>query len=41
MGHVPQEEIAEKSANDLRGWLARTFAPVEPAGAPLIPSSGP
>jgi pimeloyl-ACP methyl ester carboxylesterase len=40
MGHVPQEEIAEKSANDLRGWLARTFAPVEPAGAPLIPSSG-
>lgn len=34
-GHIPQEEIPERSANDLRGWLQRTFPAVEPAGAPL------
>jgi pimeloyl-ACP methyl ester carboxylesterase len=41
IGHIPQEEIAERSANDLRGWLQRSFPAVEPAGAPLGVAIGP
>jgi pimeloyl-ACP methyl ester carboxylesterase len=36
VGHIPQEEIAERSANDLRGWLQRRFPIASPAGAPLM-----
>ncbi|MEE4350962.1 MAG: alpha/beta hydrolase [Pacificimonas sp.] len=41
VGHIPQEEMAERSAADVRAFLQRVYAPPEPYLPPPIPEAEP